>query len=133
VDGDDPLTGDVPAKAQVQRAQYFSKAILQRVGRDKPVTVQVPVDAAQLKSARRAWLRLVVEDISPGEATVALGDQVLPLPRAMTADNNNAIVEVPLPLEKLSANNSLEFRVEKGNFDGWRLDMASIVLESGAR
>jgi len=126
-----PLAGEVPSQPQVQRRQFFSPTILQRVERGKPVVLDVALDEEQLKSARRAWLRLVVEDIAPGEAAVILGSgNSIDLPKAYTADNVNAIVETPVAMDKLSPRTRMEFRVHEGNFDGWRLNMASIVLES---
>lgn len=124
------LAGEPKQKAQVERKQYFADQILQESLRGKPLRMAVRVDADALRKASRAWLRLVVEDVAPGEATVSVGKTELALPPAMTADNLNRIVELPLDRAALGEANELTFRVNEGNFAGYRVDMASIVLET---
>ncbi|MGB2822105.1 MAG: hypothetical protein WBF17_14065, partial [Phycisphaerae bacterium] len=119
-----------PYKADIQRRQFFSGDILQAVGRDKPFTTKVKLDPQMLKAATRAWLRLVVEDIAPVEATVRVGSKEIPLPKAVTSENVNRTLMLPIAPADLSAETPFEFRVNQGNFAGYRVDMTSIVLES---
>jgi len=118
------------AKAEVRRQQFFSPDILQVVGRDKPFRTRVELPPAALKAARRAWLRLVVEDIAPGEAVVQIGERTIPLPKAYTSENVNKTLMLPIAPADLKPETRLEFRVNPGNFAGYRVDMTSIVLES---
>jgi hypothetical protein len=123
------LAGDPPTAAQVTRRQFFSSAILTDVRPGKPFRATVALDRTQRVAASRAWLRLVVEDLSPGEGRVVAGGEPLLLPKARTADNVNHIVELPLSLPTLTDMTKLVFEVCPGNHAGYRLDMASIVLE----
>lgn len=124
-----PLAGGVPAASEVVRRQFFAADLLQKVEADRPLATAVTLPAATLASAASAALRLVVEDIADDEAVVLIGDHRLILPRAMTADNVNAILEMPVPLSSLSPETPLVFTVADGGHAGYRVDMASIVLE----
>ena len=124
-----PLKGDLPEKAQVRRKQFFSPDLLQKVRRGKPFRTAVKLDPAMLKSAKRAYLRLVVEDVGIGEAAVTVAGQEIALPKAFTADNVNDIVELPVDLKALKPVTPVVFSVAAGNFAGYQVDMTSIVLE----
>ena len=124
-----PLAGEVPPQPEVRRRQFFSPDILQAVGRGAPFATKVEIGAAALASAKRAYLRLVVEDIAPGEALVRVGGKVIPLPKARTADCVNETVMLPIAPADLSAVTPFEFGVNDGNFAGFRVDMTSVVLE----
>jgi hypothetical protein len=89
----------------------------------------IRLGAREREAARRAWLRLVVEDVAEGEASVTAAGQDLPVPKALTADNICRIVEVPLVVGQLPGIVPVTFRVNPGNHAGYRVDMASIVLE----
>ncbi len=125
-----PISGELPAEPEVQRKQVFSPTILQDVTRKKPVTFAIPVESNDIRQVQRAWLRLVVERVDPGEARVELAGRSGHLPKARTADNCNRILEVPVPLELLSPQMEVTFSVDEGNHDGYRVDMASVVLEA---
>ena len=88
------------------------------------------LDPQMLKAATRAWLRLVVEDIAPGEATVRVGRKEIVLPKAVTSENINRTLMLPIAPAELSADTPFAFRVNQGNHAGYRVDMTSIVLES---
>jgi hypothetical protein len=124
-----PLEGTPPGSAEVRRTQFFSPDILQAVTAEKPFATRVAIDPAPLKAAGRAWLRLVIEDAAPGEATVSVGGRTIPLPKAYTPENANLTVMVPIDLAALAAETAVEFRVNPGNFAGYRVDVTSIVLE----
>jgi len=124
-----PLDGQITRKDQVRRRQFFSKDILQKVRRARPFTTAVELDAKTLQRARRARLRLVVEGVARGEATVSVGGQTLALPAAYTQDNVTRIVELPLDVSALREQNTITFSVAPGNHAGYQVDMASIVLE----
>jgi hypothetical protein len=132
-----PLAGALPARPEVERRQFFSKDLLATVTRQEPFRTSIRLDEAVLGRASRAWLRLVVEDIEPGEAAVTVrpwGSAAegwgLFLPKAYTADNVTRILEVPVPAAALRPEMDLEFAVRTGNFLGYRVDLASIVLET---
>jgi len=93
---------------------------------DKAITEQSEV----LKGARRAWLRCVVERVAPSEGTVRVAGKAIPLPKAYTADNVTRIVEVPLDPAALGPASQLRFVLNPGKHAGYRVDMASIVLEA---
>ena len=127
------LKGTPPGAAQVVRRQFFADKILTEALRGKPLTMTVKMDKEALAKAARAWLRCVVEDVAPGEGAVAVnGKAELELPKALTADNGNRIVEIWMDKAALGESNELVFRVNAGNHAGYRVDMASIVLETAA-
>jgi hypothetical protein len=74
-------------------------------------------------------LRIVVEDIAAGEAAVTVAGKEIRLPKALTADNVNRILDLPVNPRDLSANVPVTFRTLAGNHAGYRVDMTSIVLE----
>jgi hypothetical protein len=119
-----------PYRADIQRRQFFSPDILQAVRRGRPLRTKVKLDGDTLKAAGRAWLRLVVEDIAPGEATVRVGNKSLALPKAVTSENINRTLMLPVQPSDLSPETTFEYRVNKGNHAGYRVDMTSIVLET---
>lgn len=127
------LEGDaLPAASHVQRSQHFAPALLRHARPGQPVQTTAALPADRLAAASRAWLRLVVEDIDPGEATVTIADgEPQPLPAAPTADNGNRIIEIPIPLDALAETVPLRFGVnDPSGGAGYRIAMASIVLES---
>ena len=125
-----PLEGELVADAQVERQQFFAPDLLNLVQHDKPFSTNIRIDRRSRRQAARAWLRLVVEDVHEGEGEVRVGDQVIALPRALTADNVNRIIELPLDVAALGRNNTLEFSVPDNRFPGYRVQVASIVVES---
>jgi hypothetical protein len=125
-----PLTGKIVAKPEVERRQFFSETILQPVAPGQPLKLNVKLDAAAMKQAKRAWARLVVEDIDTGEATMKLGRKTTKLPKTLTPDNVCRIVELPLEPGDLAETMEFEFTVNPGNHAGYRVDMVSVVLES---
>jgi hypothetical protein len=127
------LAGKLAERPEVQRRQYFSPDILKVIRRGRPVSTTVELDAKALATADRAWLRAVVEDVGIGEGVAVVCGQRLALPRAFVSDNVSKIVEVPLDLKALRPRAELTFATAPGNHAGYRLDMASIVLEHRAR
>jgi hypothetical protein len=124
-----PLKGRLAANPQVQRRQFFSPDILQHVNRSHSLNTTVQIDPASLKTAQRAWARLVVEDVAPGEAVMEVAGAQHALPKAYTADNINRILMIPLPVAALKESTPIQFRVADGNHDGYRVAMTSIMLE----
>ncbi|MCC5828285.1 MAG: hypothetical protein JJU36_02445 [Phycisphaeraceae bacterium] len=125
-----PLKGTVPPEPQVHHRQHFSPTILKPIQRGRPVDFQVELPSER-NTAARAWLRIVVEDVHEGEASVLVNGHEVPLPKALTADNVTRILELPVDLSWLRARNTLRFQVNPGNHAGYRVNMASIVLEHG--
>lgn len=125
-----PLKGTAAEKTQVTRKQFFSADILKDVKPGKSLSTSVALDGAMLAKARRAWLRVVLEKVATGEGSVTIGDTTLPLPKAYTGDNQAHIVEIPVSLKDLARNTALTFTVNNGPYAGYRVDMASIYLET---
>jgi hypothetical protein len=124
-----PLTGTLTTTTQLQRQQFFSPDILQQVNRAKQFETAVQIDPARLTTAKRAWARLVVEDIAPDEAIMEIAGVRHVLPKSYTADNINRILMIPLPTDALKSSTPIKFSVAPGNHDGYRVAMTSIVLE----
>jgi hypothetical protein len=125
------LSGQVDheVEASVHRDQFFSKDILAMVKPGKPLKTSVELPDEARKGASRAWLRLVVEDVERGEAVVTVGGKKYVIPHAIVGDNNNRIVQIALPMDALQGQTQLEFGLSEGNFAGYRVAMASIVIE----
>jgi len=123
------LNKPITDKTQVTRKQYFAADILKHAERGKPLATSIAIDADALKSADRAWLRVVVEEVATGEATVLVGEQAVDIPRAYTQDNGMRLFNLPLDPRKLAASNDVVFKVNDGNYSDYRVCMASIVLE----
>ena len=125
-----PLKGTPAAKSEVVRTQAFSSDILQAVEPGKAFETTVAIDEALLKAAAAASLRLVIEDTAAGEAVVEVAGKSYALPKAVTADNVNRIVEIPVPVADLAPATKITFRVAGQGHSGYRVDMTSIVLET---
>ncbi len=126
-----PLKGEIKGESEIRRVQHFSPDVLQTVRPGEAFDTKVKIDKDALSGARSAWLRLVVEDIAPGEGVVTVGGKTIALPKAYTADNQTHIVEVPVAVEDLSAETKLTFAVrDESDGAGYRVDMASVVTES---
>ena len=123
-----PLPAPLPATPTVARTQYFSADILRAGG----FSTTIQLDRETLRQSSRAWLRLVVENLSEGEGAVVVAGQELRLPKALTADNVNRILDLPLSLAGLAPTVPITFRILAGNQAGYRVDMTSIVLEHPA-
>jgi hypothetical protein len=124
-----PLEGRLPPAAEVIRHQAFAPDILKDVVPGGPFETSVAIETAQAKTAKRAWLRMVVEDVAPGEGWVDVGGVRMELPASRTADNCNRIVEMPLASVPPAGNLPIRFSVAEGPYAGYRVDMASVVLE----
>ncbi len=124
-----PLTGELPKGPQAVREQFFSPDILEPVGRAEAFATTVELPDNTLREAKRAWLRIVVEDVAPAEGTVTVGERTLTLPTAWTADNGNRILELPVDPSVLSTETPVRFAVNDGNHAGYQVDAVSIVLE----
>jgi len=125
------VAGTLPTSAELVRRQFFSPDILTKVSRGGRLDTRIAIDPQALAGARRAWLRLVVEEVSPGEAWIEVAGKKLPIPAARTADNVCAIREIPIALADLAATTAISVVVDGGNHAGIRLCMASVMLESG--
>jgi hypothetical protein len=124
-----PLQGARPGRTAVARTQYFAPDLLRPVTRADEFSTTIRLDRQALRQSSRAWLRIVVEDIAAGEAAVTVAGKEIRLPKALTADNVNRILDLPVNPRDLSANVPVTFRTLAGNHAGYRVDMTSIVLE----
>ena len=126
-----PLDGILNDGPVITRRQFLADAVLRPVTTDQPVDLTVAIDAQQLAAANRAWLRLVVEDLRPNQGVITVnGSTAVPLPATWDADNGTTIVKIPVDLKALTASTKLRATSAAG-FATWRLDMASVVLETG--
>jgi hypothetical protein len=124
-----PLDGRITEGQQVLRCQVFAPDILKEVAPGKVFETAVAIAELQTKGAKRAWLRMVVEDVAPGEGWVEAGGTRIELPACSTADNGNRILELPLPNLPAAGTLPLRFVVADGPHAGYRVDMVSVVLE----
>jgi hypothetical protein len=122
--------GEEAAKPQVQRRQFFGSSVVADVKNDKPVTQTIALKADDLKAAKRAWLRVVVESLAEGEGVVRMNGKDLALPRAVTPDNVAWVRQLALDVADLKESNELIFRVASPDHAGYFLGMASIVTET---
>ncbi len=123
-----PLEGEAGGPAEVHRRQFFSADLLQAVGPDQALETTIAVDPDTLAQARRAWLRVLVENVHPGAATVRVGEHDLELPTALTRDNGNRLFMIAVPTEALAAQTQLRFTLQ-GARPAYRVAMSSLVLE----
>jgi hypothetical protein len=125
-----PLEGDVGGTPEVVRRQFFGKTILAAVTAAAPVRETIFLDAAALKGAKRAWVRLVAERLAEGEGAVTLNGRAYPLPSCVTPENAAWIRDVPVSAADLKESNALVFEVTAPTKAGYLLGMNSLLVES---
>ncbi len=119
-----PLRGAPPQAPDIQRRQFFAaEGVLHDVAPGKPVTLHVPVEAAYAKGTGWARLKLVLEGVKPGEGSVTLNGTRLDL------GGRNWTVELPLDASLVRAENTLVFTADGSEADGYRVCVASLLLE----
>jgi hypothetical protein len=123
-----PVTGD-PTAPQVQRIQHFGKTVVAQVTADKSVSETIDIPADVLKKTKRAWLQFVAQRLGAGEGTATINGKTLPLPSAVTPENNAWIRVLPVDVADLKASNQLQFGVATKANAGYVLAMNSIVVE----
>jgi len=128
-----PLEGSLPPAAEVIRRQAFAPDILREVVQGTAFETAASIESEPARTARRAWLRVVVEDVAPGEGWVDVGGVRMGLPASRTADNCNRIVELPLASVPPPGRLPIRFSVAEGPYAGYRVDMVSVVLEGNGR
>ena len=119
-----PLTGTVRKEPQLLRRQFFAKGVLNNVVPRKSVGLAVAVDAELLSRAESAQVKLVLEGVGDGEATMRVNGTAVKLP------DHDWLTEVPIDRKLLRASNTLTFETS-GN--GYQVDVASIVLDAPAK
>jgi hypothetical protein len=114
------------APARVARSQSFAReGVLLPVLTNRPTRVTLALDAGRLVRAEAAWLKLVVEKNSDGEAALTVNGQAVPLPAGFRWTSR-------LPLDKglLREENTLEFSCSGGGTaDGYQIDVVSVELD----
>lgn len=136
-----PLAGSLPEKPHLIRTQTFAGdpkdpqgGILRDLAPGQTTALPIRLDAAELQQARRAWLRLVLENCREEDASVTIGTLTIPLPAAHTPPNAPYIREVAIDPAALTGVTELLFTARNTpTSNGFRLCMASIVLETPAR
>ncbi|MFP4054782.1 MAG: hypothetical protein ACLFV7_13045 [Phycisphaerae bacterium] len=130
------LRGKAPEKPQLERTQIFCGA--PKKGEDpilfdiKPgEKLNLPIDLpADASSAKRAWVRVVVENAASGEGSVTVGSKTLAIPASHTPCNAPYIRMIEIDPAALAGVKELTFHaadMKAGN--GYRLGMGSIVIE----
>jgi hypothetical protein len=122
------LTGTPGAKSEVVVRQSFSHDILVTVTPDKPSVQNIAIKPDDLKSARRAWLRIVTERLAEGEGTVSINGKTYVLPKAVTPENNPWIRDMPVDVADLKQANTLTFKAAAGHA-GYLLAATSLYVE----
>ncbi len=115
--------------ATVHQRQYFAPGRFEQVTPKSPLSAEVVIDEAVLKSPRRAWVRYVADYLAEGEAEIEINGNVIPLPSAATADNAPAIRQLAIDPKLLTPATKLAIRV-KSDRAGFHLACASIMVES---
>lgn len=123
-----PLKGELATEPDVQRSQFISDIILQKVKSDIKTTLAIPSKA--LASARSAELKMVVERLAPGEGKVSINGHAMTLPPMVTPENTALILNMPLDPQLLKEKNELTFSVTAPERAGYKICMASIVVDS---
>ena len=117
-----PLAGGVPRGPQVERRQFFAKeGVLHKVEPGKQVALSVNVDADLLARAERAWLKLVLEGVSGGEAKAAVNGVAVAIP------DRSWVMELPLDASIVKPATRLVF-TSAG--DGYQIDAAGLLIEA---
>jgi len=106
-----------------QRRQFFAKGVLQKVAPKEPVTSRITLPAELLARAESAQVRVVLERVNRGEASVLVNGTPVKIP------DHQWITAFDVPLRALRAENTLVF---ESSADGYQLDIASIVLNAPA-
>jgi hypothetical protein len=123
------LSGQEQAKPQVRRKQFFGANMLAAVTADKPVAQSIAIPADDLKNARSASVRFVVERLADGEGIVTVNGKDLAMPKAITPDNVTWVRDVAVPVAQLKESNDLSFKVSSPAHAGYHLVAASILLD----
>ena len=126
-----PLEGTPLDRAEIQQRQFFANALLENVSHQQPVETSIAIDSDILDKASRAWLRVVVERVSEGEAQVEINGAILPLPRANTPVDAVWMRDIPLDPSLLKTDNILRFSAAQERA-GWLLACTSIYIEGPA-
>lgn len=125
-----PVAGELPAKSAVSQKQYFAKPILVEIVEGKPAKDTVKIDAAQLRSAKRAWVRVVAERIDDDEAVMLINGKSFAIPRLVSPDNTPRLREFPIDPAVLKDVNQVEFKVTGPEHGGYLLCAGSIIVQS---
>lgn len=123
------LSGEIGEKAQTTYKQNFSHDVLVKVSAEKPSKQIIKIKPDDLKTAKRATIRLVVERLSEGEGVVTLNGKDIPLPKAVTPENAPWLREFAIDVASLKESNELIFKVTGPQFAGYDLACSSIQLE----
>jgi hypothetical protein len=118
------LEGRPPREPILVRRQFFAKGVLSEVAKGKGATLKVAADAALLARAERAWVKVVLEGVRDGEGTVRVNGTAVTLP------DHDWITDVPVDPKLLRPANTLAFETSG---DGYRVDVASIVVDAPSR
>jgi hypothetical protein len=115
-----PLNGAPPAGVQLSRRQFFARGVLQNVAPERPAGFNIVLPAELPARAESAFVRVVLEGVNGGEATLRINDVSLAVP------DHDWITDIPVDPAVLRADNALVF--ESGG-DGYRVGVVSLLLD----
>lgn len=116
-----PLTGRPVPMPELRQEQFHAPGVLRQVPGGDAVSAKIRLPPETLRQARAARLKLVLEGVHRGEASVRInGAAPLPIP------NHDWITEIEVPVAGLREENVLLFQSAG---DGYQLDLASLVLD----
>lgn len=122
------LAGDVPAKPDLVRTQYYCHGVLKTLKPGDTATLKLKDFDA--KGANRAWLRLVVEHVGHGEGWVEVGGKRFAIPAAHTPCNSPYIRQIEIDPKLLDGVDSVTFGAAGSDVgNGFVLGMGSVVIE----
>ena len=124
-----PLTGELADGKPAVRRQFFARPILTQVTPAQPLEETVAIDPALLSGARRAWVRIVAENLEHEEAVAVVNGERYPLPACVTPDNAAWIRDVKIDPSTLTAKTKLELRIVGKGSAGFFLGCASVIVE----
>lgn len=123
------LDGEIGPIPPVRRRQFFLDAILQEVRPAEPLACELSLPRGVLDASSAAWVRVAVERVMDGAATLIVNGHELPLPRAVSPENAPLLRDVAIDPRWLAEDNRVEFRVRDG-VAGFLLCSGSLIVES---
>lgn len=113
--------------ATVKTNQVFGKPVLETVRFDAPI--QMTLNLGQTSNIRRARIRFVAERLREGEGYVEINGTRVALPPVINPENNPLAREFEIETSLLKANTTLTFGVTSDTEAGYRLGIASLLLD----
>lgn len=126
--GDDPGTWP-NAQAPIRRRQFFGHSLLTAVSPDEPLRETIQIDPDVLANATSVAYGFVAQRLTHGDAQLVLNGQIIPLPGLIPAENNVGMKRIPLDVDLLQADNTLEVQITRPESAGFFLGMHALWVE----